>query len=194
MILILGAMVSMWPEVSFQEAGAFGYVRALGSVATMVMLSIVLALLPSKAFGQQQQDMRREGVVEQSSEERALFRQLLCDCGTCPHEPLETCTCGWAHQAREKVRKDLDVGKEREEIVAAYAAEHGTDAVIVQATTGANRAIWAVPMAIALACLGFIIRLSMRWRRSGANEPEVKPSRKRDAYDDKLDAELRDLE
>ena len=43
-VLFVGAMVAMWPETSQQEAGAFSYVRALGSVASMVMLSATLAL------------------------------------------------------------------------------------------------------------------------------------------------------
>jgi cytochrome c-type biogenesis protein CcmF len=42
-ILVLGAIVAMWPEITFEEAGAFAYVRAAASVATSVMFGIVLA-------------------------------------------------------------------------------------------------------------------------------------------------------
>ncbi|WP_272421494.1 heme lyase CcmF/NrfE family subunit [Polyangium jinanense] len=50
-ILILGAMVSMWPEVALEEAGAFGYIRAAASVATSVIFALLLAGGPSLAYG-----------------------------------------------------------------------------------------------------------------------------------------------
>jgi cytochrome c-type biogenesis protein CcmF len=203
-ILLLGAGVAMWPETSFQEAGAFAYVRALGTVATMVMLSLLLALYPSKAFGQQH-EMRREGVVEQSPTERALFKQLLCDCGGCAHEPLETCTCPWAHEAREWARGQLASGKSSESIVAEFASLHGSDSVIVQANTGMNRVLWAVPLALAVAVGGFMVHRVRRWSRRGregdaaGNAQGKKGAKdakdaKRDEYDEKLDAELRAIE
>jgi cytochrome c-type biogenesis protein CcmH/NrfF len=201
-ILILGAMVAMWPDPRQQEVGAFSYVRALGSVATMVMLSSILALAPSKAFAQQQ-EMKREGVVlTESQQEKVLFKQLLCDCGDCPHEPLETCTCGWAHQARDWAKTQLAAGKSVPAIVDEYAKLHGSDSVVVQADSGANRAIWAVPFAVALGGVGLIWQLSKRWKKAGDEAEERAEDRieeelesdSRDEYDDKLDAELRDLE
>jgi cytochrome c-type biogenesis protein CcmF len=196
-ILLLGSMVCIWPDVSFQEAGAFSYVRALGSATTMVMLSVMLALMPAKAFAQQH-EMKRGGVVEQSSEERSLFRQLLCDCGTCPHEALESCTCGWAHQAREAARAELQAGKSTPQIVAEYSERHGSDAVIVQAHKGANRALWAFPLALAAAAGIGVWRRSRRWLSAGAaqakKEDVPRSDKDRDEYDDMLDAELRDLD
>ncbi len=49
-ILWMGAMIAMWPEVSFEEAGAFGYIRAAASVATMVIFGFLMASGPSLAF------------------------------------------------------------------------------------------------------------------------------------------------
>jgi cytochrome c-type biogenesis protein CcmF len=42
-ILVFGALIAMWPEVSFEEAGAFGYVRAAASVATSLVFGLMLA-------------------------------------------------------------------------------------------------------------------------------------------------------
>ena len=176
----------------------------------MVMLSATLALAPAKAFGQQQ-EMRREGVVvKQSETERSLFKQLLCYCGTCPHEPLDTCTCGTAHEARGWAREQLASGKSNNEIVTAYAKLHGSENVVVQADTGVNRAIWAVPFGFALGGIGLVWQLSRRWRRATIADDEKKEklageveeqsdeepleSSGRDDYDDRLDAELKDLE
>jgi cytochrome c-type biogenesis protein CcmF len=51
LILFFGAVVAMWPEVAFEEAGAWGYVRAAASVATMVMFGTLLAAGSSQAYG-----------------------------------------------------------------------------------------------------------------------------------------------
>lgn len=48
-ILILGAIVAMWPELTFEEAGAFAYVRAAASVATSVVFGLLLAGGPAMA-------------------------------------------------------------------------------------------------------------------------------------------------
>jgi cytochrome c-type biogenesis protein CcmF len=50
-VLIFGAIISMWPDVALEEAGAFGYVRAGAAVATSVMFAVLLALGPSLAYG-----------------------------------------------------------------------------------------------------------------------------------------------
>jgi cytochrome c-type biogenesis protein CcmF len=42
-ILCLGSVVAMWPEVSLEEAGAWGYVRAAASVTSAVIFGVVLA-------------------------------------------------------------------------------------------------------------------------------------------------------
>jgi cytochrome c-type biogenesis protein CcmF len=198
-ILILGALVAMWPELSFQEAGAFAYVRALGAAGTLVMLSIMLALAPSQAWAasaQQQQDMERVGVVEQTPEERALFKRMLCDCGDCPHEPLETCTCPVAHRMREWARSELAAGVTPDDIVAKYSELHGSDAVIVQADKGANRVLFLLPVGLGIVGAALLYRISRRWTLSTAAAAAAAPveSGPRDRYDDKLDAELKDLE
>jgi cytochrome c-type biogenesis protein CcmH/NrfF len=201
--LIFGALICMWPELSLQEASAFSYVRAFGSVATMLMLSLVLALAPSQASAQQH-EMKREGIVKQTPEERTLFKQLLCNCGTCPHEALTSCTCGWAHQARDNVRKQLAEGKRPEAILKEYVAAHGSDAVTLRAATGANQAVWAVPLAVTFFGMLLIFRSARNWTRKqddDSDEPSGteagksgSPESERDAYDDRLDEELEDLD
>ncbi len=199
-ILVLGALTAMWPELSYQEAGAFAYVRAIGVAATLVMLSVLLAMAPATAYGQQQ-EMKRYGVVEeQSPKEKALFAQLLCGCGTCPHEPLSTCTCPWAHEMRDKVRADLAAGRSAEEIIREYAQKYGSDSVLVQVDQGGARALWALPLVAFVAGGGIVYNFL---RKRTAEAPAGDPARaqsyrkdggERDAYDDKLDEELRDLD
>lgn len=49
-ILILGSLVAMWPEVALEEAGAWGYVRAAGTVAASVMFGVLLAGGSAQAY------------------------------------------------------------------------------------------------------------------------------------------------
>jgi cytochrome c-type biogenesis protein CcmF len=51
-ILILGAIISMWPDVGLDGAGPFGYVRIAGSVISAVMFGALLASGPALAYGQ----------------------------------------------------------------------------------------------------------------------------------------------
>src|SRR5262249_5672189 len=52
LILIAGAVISMWPEVSLEEARAWSFLRAAGAGISSIMFAILLALTPAKAFGQ----------------------------------------------------------------------------------------------------------------------------------------------
>lgn len=49
-ILILGAIISMWPDLAFEESGAFSYVRAAGAVGTAVIFGLLLASGGSMAY------------------------------------------------------------------------------------------------------------------------------------------------
>lgn len=50
MVLVGGALVSLWPELSFREAGAWSYLRASAGVATSSMLAIWLCVSPTSAY------------------------------------------------------------------------------------------------------------------------------------------------
>ncbi len=49
-ILILGASISLWPELSLREAGVTAYARASFGVATSVIFAVWLAFTPSTAY------------------------------------------------------------------------------------------------------------------------------------------------
>ena len=50
-VLALGAMVAMWPDVAFEEAGAFSYVRAAASVTTAVAFGFLMAGASAQSYG-----------------------------------------------------------------------------------------------------------------------------------------------
>jgi cytochrome c-type biogenesis protein CcmF len=49
-VLMLGAIVAMWPEVVLEEAGAWSYVRSAASVTTALLFALLLAAAPSFAY------------------------------------------------------------------------------------------------------------------------------------------------
>jgi cytochrome c-type biogenesis protein CcmF len=50
LILMLGTIIAMWPEVAFEEAGAWSYVRVAGSAAAAVIFGFLLASGPGMAY------------------------------------------------------------------------------------------------------------------------------------------------
>jgi cytochrome c-type biogenesis protein CcmH/NrfF len=199
-ILIFGALISMWPDVSLQEAGAFGYVRAAASVATAVMFAVILAWAPSMAYGQQPTHSEAPGTIEvRSDQERELFRSLNCICPTCPHKPnLMDCACPTAMGHRSTLRAELAKGLSIEQVRAIYVGKYGQEALSVPPSEGAMRGVWALPLLGIAAGAGGVVFALRRWRRhekdrtAGAKPLPAKA--KRDDYDDKLDQELRALD
>ncbi|MEZ4300910.1 MAG: cytochrome c-type biogenesis CcmF C-terminal domain-containing protein [Polyangiaceae bacterium] len=49
-ILMFGAIIAMWPDIAFEETGAFSYVRAGGAVGTALIFGLLLASGASSAY------------------------------------------------------------------------------------------------------------------------------------------------
>jgi cytochrome c-type biogenesis protein CcmH/NrfF len=127
--------------------------------------------------------------------EEELRHEIGCICGTCAHEALSKCTCGYAQQMRAELRGQIDQDKTRDEIIAhliqLYGGQHFLMAPIDE---GFNRLAWIVPYA--LAGTGFIVvgLVAIRWSRqrdaSGDNPlAPVDP-----VIEERLDDELRNLD
>jgi cytochrome c-type biogenesis protein CcmH/NrfF len=152
------------------------------------------------------QGMVRTGTVGiANDDERRLFYSLLCTCG-CPRETLGTCTCDFAHARREELRALLEEGKSLAEIQELYAKRFGTQALAVPPNVGGSRALWALPLFGIVAAAGGVAFALARWRRRGGGPPDgpgagggtagraAPGSSAHDAYDDKLDRELEELD
>jgi cytochrome c-type biogenesis protein CcmH/NrfF len=137
----------------------------------------------------------------ESDAERSIFGALRCMCG-CAGDTLATCTCGSAEEARERIREKLKAGQLRDQIIEEYAAEYGSDAYAVPPNRGALRAVFVVPVvAISLGAVG-LAGILRHWRGSrGATAARVASAAgesrtpgTKDAYDTRLDEELKDLD
>jgi cytochrome c-type biogenesis protein CcmH/NrfF len=94
-------------------------------------------------------------------------------------------------------------GESPESIIDDYVKENGTASLAIPPNTGAFKAIYVVPI---VALVGGGVGLAVvlrRWRANAADPreggkktdaPEAAADGKRDAYDDRIDAELRDLD
>ncbi len=163
-----------------------------------LFLCALLVTLPTWVTGEAvgQAHVMRGGTVRiQSETERELFFGLICMCG-CPRETLGTCACEYGGERREELRGMLAQGLSIEAIQKAYADRFGTHAVALPPNSGASRLIWALPLLGIIAGAFLVVRLLRKWsirgREVAASEPAV--GTKRDAYDDRLDDELKDLD
>jgi cytochrome c-type biogenesis protein CcmF len=195
-ILIAGSVVCMWPQIEFGESRVWAGARGAAATAASVVFGIMLAATPSAHA----QTMSHTGTVHiESDTERFVFGSLRCMCGTCARDLLSTCACETAEEAREKIREKLRAGEASDKIISEYSAEFGPEALAVPPNTGVFRVIWVVPVAgIALGAFG-LARLMRRWRQdAGPSAPLLTPPSgekgERDAYDKRLDDELKDLD
>jgi len=197
LVLILGSFVCMWPELVPGESRAWRYARGSAAVATSILMGIILAMLPAPAFAQQQGGSHAGTVQMDSPQERDVFSKLRCMCGTCPRDLLSTCACGTADETRQRIRAKLAKGETTDAIIAAYAAEYGSEALAVPPNQGVFRALYAVPILAGTASVVGLAFLVRRWRAKG--DPGGIPPKKtdgaaKDVYDDRIDQELRELD
>ncbi len=198
-ILIAGSVVCMWPQLEFGESRIWAGARGVAATAASVLFGIMLAATPAARAQTMPTMGTNTGTVRIASDlERSVFDSLRCMCGTCARDLLSTCTCETAEEARDKIREKLRVGETRDQIIAEYAAEFGTEAMAVPPNHGALRVIWMLPVAgIGLGAFG-LARVMRRWRSPGDGQTPVEgaPLAKveRDAYDTRIDDELKDLD
>jgi cytochrome c-type biogenesis protein CcmF len=195
-VLMFGSVVCMWPELVPGESRAWRVARGTAAVAASTTIGVVLALLPVPAFAQPTASQHAGSVQIDDPREKAVFGKLRCMCGTCPRELLSSCACSTADRTRERLRARLAKGESAESIIDDYTAEYGTAALAIPPDKGAMRAIYVAPLfAIAGGGMGlaFVLR---RWRANGAakDASASSPTGARDAYDDRIDAELKDLD
>lgn len=143
--------------------------------------------------------MDRSGVLDiRSDEEKRVFTTLQCTCG-CPRESIATCTCGSAHNFRIEVREMMAKGMSLEAIKAEWVRRHGTAAMMVPSNEGANRFLYILPLLMIAGMAGFAVTVLRRFRRGGVKaeaRAAAAPAPKggADAYDAKLDDELKKLD
>ena len=138
-ILILGSIVSMWPEPVPEESRVWRVARGVAGVAAATTLGLLLALMPTQAFAFQTSSSHAGTVRIENETERDIFSGMRCMCGGCERLPLTTCACNEAEDARNKVRGQIAQHLTKADILASYSALKGSDALTVPPNTGAMK-------------------------------------------------------
>ncbi|MBM3262745.1 MAG: cytochrome c-type biogenesis protein CcmH [candidate division Zixibacteria bacterium] len=117
----------------------------------------LLTLLVVSCVASAHAAITKEQVKEVSSD-------LVCYCG-CANKVVATCGCTTADQIEADIKAQLESGKSKAEIVAAYVAQHGEQGLATPPPEGFNITAWVMPIAAIMAG-GFVVRtLVVRWRR-----------------------------
>ena len=180
--------------------------RIVRSILLAVALCAALIALrfPSVASGQDMADMGktmdRSGVLDiRNDDEKRVFTALQCTCG-CPRESIVTCPCSFAHDFRIEVRAMMAKGMTLEEIKTEWVRQHGPGAMMVPSNEGANRFLYILPLLMIISMAAFAVNMLRRFRRGGVNAQARAAAATgpkgggADAYDEKLDDELKKLD
>jgi cytochrome c-type biogenesis protein CcmH/NrfF len=194
-------------------AAAFGGVRAAYGQAPPGMEHVEQGAGPAshQAGGASASEFRPEtaGTPEAQALARRLMKQLVCLCGGCQRETLYDCKCGYAAQEREIVLqllegKDLGTSQRRtqayDDVVAVFVRRYGGEHVLNEPR---NQLSWVLPYAAVVGGLLLLFVLGRRWvgrgRAAAAAAPRAPAAAPAgaatdQAYADKLDDELRDVD
>jgi cytochrome c-type biogenesis protein CcmH/NrfF len=187
-VLAFGTGLALLPERALVLAGA----KVPEGAATTTLL-LLLLLMPSMAGAQ---------IVPRSELRKQLEADLMCKCGGCK-APMNNCQMGpGCHGLKEqhaKLDKYLAQGMNREQVLAAFVADHGgQDILAAPIDEGFNRLAWALPYAFGLTGAAVVGLVARRWTRrhdgDAADEPAAGDAAKQDARNAQLDDELRDLD
>lgn len=203
-VLLLGAMLGMWPtgrELVQSREMAKGRLGVSPATAVIALALVVATMLAWVGIASAQTDssssLHAGTVVINDPVERQLFGRLLCQCGDCARLPLDTCACGWADDERLDIRERLAAGDTPTEIQESYRARYGAKALAIPSDQGLDRALWAVPIAAMVAAVGLIVLVGRRWQRRGQIQERSRMEAGDTAqaqYDERLDEELSRLE
>jgi cytochrome c-type biogenesis protein CcmH/NrfF len=173
-------------------------------LAAALCAALVSLRFATPAFAQDVGDMGkgmdRSGELDiRNADEKRVFTALQCTCG-CPRESIATCTCGFAHDFRIEVRAMMAKGMTLEEIKSEWVRQHGPGAMMVPTNEGANRFLYIAPLVMIMGMAAFAVTVLRRFRRGGvkAEAREAAAAAPHgagvDAYDAKLDEELKQLD
>ena len=193
LILLLGAVVCMWPEPQVDESRAWRWSRGMAGVATAMMFGVLLATMPVQSFAQS--SSAHAGTVHiENDAEKEMFGLVRCMCGGCERLLLTACACDTADDSRAHMRAQLRDGMTVQQIVADYVKVHGSDSAALPPNRGAMRAIYLFPLAAAGAAsmgLWFLVR---RWKNKPRTVAASATTAQSTKENSRLDDELEDLE
>ena len=213
MLLAIGTGIALLPDAVLERLTAGVTVpagRAAGTAGMVLLLAAgvgAAVMLPGRAALAQATPAPEmaQATVEAPEpagvDENWLIRNIMCQCGTCRHNLLECESdgCGHAVQDRIEIRRLLDQGRSRDQVIAYFMKKYGGQVALASPIDrGFNRLAWLFPYSLAAAAavgLGYgAWRLSKRPATSArASEPSISGGSDGE-LSDRLDDELRNLD
>jgi len=185
-VLAIGTGVALLPETVF----TFALASLPAGAATASMLLMALLLWPSTLLAQQ-----TVPVTQKSALHKQIEGEILCTCGC--RNAVGSCgmlNCPGHKSQEEKLVAYLADGKDHDQIIAAFVADFGSQAVLTAPLDrGFNRVAWAFPYLVGIAGLIAIVVSARRWSGTptvaAAGDAGLDPT-----INARLDDELRDLD
>lgn len=191
-IMAVGTGIALLPERAY--AFALGKVPAEAAAA---LLLVALLLWPGAAAAQHVDGAAPTGLVVRSPVERAVGKRIICMCGTCGRQLVGECTCGYAAQMRDEIRRLAEAGHSEDEIVQYYIDKYGSqEPLAAPLDRGFNRLAWLFPYLAGAVGAVIVAVTARRWsRRAAAEAPASAGGSDADPeLQARLDDELRDLD
>src|SRR5260221_506887 len=185
-VLAFGTGIALLPERAFAFAG----VRVPDGTATPALV-LLLLLLPGVA--------RAQTVIPRSELRKQLEGDIMCTCGGC-RAPMNNCPmgagCHGLKEQSDKLDRFLAQGMNRDQVRAAFIADHGgQDVLAAPLDAGFHRIAWALPYVVGVTSAALVGLVAMRWTRRQDAVPAAAPEAPvEDALRARLDDELRDLD
>jgi cytochrome c-type biogenesis protein CcmF len=186
-VLAFGTGIAMLPERAF----AFAAIKVPeGAVTTSLML--LMLLVPGTAGAQV--------IVPRTELQKQLEAVIMCRCGGC-RATMGNCqmrpNCHGVNEQMEKLQRFLAQGMNREQVLAAFVADHGgQDILAAPIDKGFNRLAWALPYVVGITGAALVGLVAMRWTRRHDTTPDAVATNAAvdPALQARLDDELRDLD
>jgi cytochrome c-type biogenesis protein CcmF len=192
-VLAFGTGIALLPERAFSFAVGKLPVEAATTAMTILIMVGLLGAAPLSA--QTHTEDPNVAITPSRSElEEQLRHEMGCICGSCAHEPLSKCTCSTASEMRTQLREQVELGKNRDQIIEHFISVYGGQQFLTAPIDrGFNRLAWLVPYGLAgtgIVLIGFV---ATRWSRRRESEPE-RPAPLDPDLEERLDDELRNLD
>ena len=125
-----------------------------------------------------------------------IAKDLGCICGTCPHEPVSTCTCGTANRIRAQIALGISQNKDKGAILGMLTDRFGDTIIPKPPFTGLNLVAWLGPFVAMAVAVYWIRAIALkRWKAQSeqrtAAMPPPKTGAEPDPYLAAVEAELK---
>jgi cytochrome c-type biogenesis protein CcmH/NrfF len=112
--------------------------------------------------------------AQQTDRARRIGKRLMCVCGC--NQVLTECNhvgCTYSHSMLKELDDRVAQGSTDDLVVQSFVQEYGTTVELVPPARGFNRWMWIMPVLLPLAGLWLAQRAIVKWRKRGADAPEV---------------------